>query len=615
MKQRKFIFFALFLCLVSAIGSLAITTQLGNVEIVNVTTKTELATLTGYLFIPEDASTDNKKPTIIVSHGSSASAEFVESWYIELARRGYVVFAPNLYGHGDSSLANKSYENTPQYESNGLIDAVEYVYTLGIVDTEKIGIMGHSLGGGSSMITASYYTSLENEAIINGITPEEAKKLNKISAILTVAYPLQVYIEGFESTANFQGYSADLGVILGKYDDFQSWMNKDILTNGYGNDWLYSQTSIEVNELEEGNFYRNTENGYSFVLWNPNEIHNQNLISSNTTSYIIDFFQDSLNAPNPIDSNSQIWMWKKLFGAIGLFGIFSFIVPCISFILNLPFFSSLKGVPTEFTPLAGKEKKKFIMNTVLGAFINTILLLPLILIGGFLLPTILFPQTPTSGFALWGLIGGLITLLTIKLCMGKKFKFISEDLGTALNEKNKWLKSLLLGAIVIFFVYLIVFIVKWMFNTDFRFWSYAIKPFQINKLTQALRYLPLFSVFHIATAITTWRTKWTGWSDNKRILLSTLLCMLPIILMLLITYIPILFVGSPMWGQDGSNLLLLAGADSAIKLLSFVISLAVISIINVKSQKYTGSIWVGASTNTLLITIITVANCSSSYWW
>lgn len=89
-KQKLVAIIALVLCLVSMIGTSLITSNFGKVDVINLSIKTEIGTLTGYLLVPEGATAKNPAPAVVVSHGASASAEFVDSWYDELARRGYI---------------------------------------------------------------------------------------------------------------------------------------------------------------------------------------------------------------------------------------------------------------------------------------------------------------------------------------------------------------------------------------------------------------------------------------------------------------------------------------------------------------------------------------------
>lgn len=64
------------------------------------------------------------------------------------------------------------------------------------------------------------------------------------------------------------------------------------------------------------------------------------------------------------------------------------------------------------------------------------------------------------------------------------------------------LKTIALAAVVIGFVYIIVWFCKWAFNTDFRFWTPAVKTFTPIKLLYTLIYLPPFFLFYLANSLT-----------------------------------------------------------------------------------------------------------------
>ena len=55
------------------------------------------------LYLPKGVSAENPAPAVALTHGYLNSKEFEEGFAIELARRGYVVFAYDQYDHGDST--------------------------------------------------------------------------------------------------------------------------------------------------------------------------------------------------------------------------------------------------------------------------------------------------------------------------------------------------------------------------------------------------------------------------------------------------------------------------------------------------------------------------------
>ena len=77
----------------------------------------------------------------------------------ELAQRGYVVIAPDYPSFGDQKNYNF---NTDRYESGVMksifnhIRCIDFLQARTDVDPERIGVIGHSLGGHSSMYVAAF---------------------------------------------------------------------------------------------------------------------------------------------------------------------------------------------------------------------------------------------------------------------------------------------------------------------------------------------------------------------------------------------------------------------------------------------------------------------------
>lgn len=119
------------------------------------------------IFRPLDASKGNEAAAVLNMHGYQNDKNVQDSFSIELARRGFVVMAPDSLGHGDSTgrLNVAGWFADPNYVM-GNETALAYLITLPFVDPTRIGVMGHSMGGRmpsscrrSSPITSSRSTS------------------------------------------------------------------------------------------------------------------------------------------------------------------------------------------------------------------------------------------------------------------------------------------------------------------------------------------------------------------------------------------------------------------------------------------------------------------------
>lgn len=114
---------------------------------------------------PKDAAV-TRRPAVLVLHGTRGRKEGVESWLVDLARRGFVACATDARWHGE--LAKGDYEDaiirayrTGQghpwlYETvTDTIRALDYLQTRADVDGERIGMIGISMGGMNTWLTAA----------------------------------------------------------------------------------------------------------------------------------------------------------------------------------------------------------------------------------------------------------------------------------------------------------------------------------------------------------------------------------------------------------------------------------------------------------------------------
>ncbi len=612
----KLLVIALVLCLVGAMGASMIQSNFGKVEITDVVIRTSAGEYTGYLFVPENATAENPAPAIVTSHGYLNNREMQDLNYVELARRGYVVFAQDAYNHGNSGVLQDGAGSEVQHSTAGMVDAVEYLYTLDFVDQSRIGVTGHSMGGGYSNATAAYYSGLEREALKNGATAEEAKKLNKVAACLIVGnYPLA--LSQVEDQTGNSGYLCDLGIVAGQFDEFYTGMSGnygfELLTSENTNNLIAVQTGVKLNApAEEGKFYENADNGYVMALYNPAEFHAMNHFSLVTVGHVVNFFEKTLGAPTPIPSSNQTWWIKELFNLIGLIGFFGAIVPMAALMLNLPYFASLKKEETLVVPAFAdkKAKGKYIRGNIISSLICCILLLPLLLIGYVALLNPVLPQDTTGGIAFWSLGCALVAWLSLRAANGK-LKGRGAEFGYAF-EKGTRRRTIVLALSVVAATFMLVFLADYIFMTDFRIWTLDIRVFDFSKIIVALKYLPFFAVFYVINSISVNRHCIEGWSERKQTLVAVFFNILAPALFLLVTYVPVIFTKMTIFGGL-PGMLVAIGALIPILVIPIVPLLGIAAYISIKLQKLTGNIWLGGLVNALLITMITVANTSFSF--
>ena len=613
-KQNKIqLALALVLCFLSILLAGITQTRFGMIEMNELSIETDAGTLTGYLFRPKNATAENPAPCVIASHGYLNNREMQDANYVELARRGYVVISMNDYGHGDSDVAREELSQTPAVRSGGMIEFVYYAATLDFVDSARIGVTGHSMGGGYANTTMAHFTGLERALLAAGADAETAHAANLVNTGVIIGN----YPDNIVTDTPHQGYLCNIGVIEGKYDEFFYDSANDLLTSEESKNLvLYHSGQPVVTDIKEGVFYTNEKNGYSIVLYNPPQFHATNHFSTKVVGYMLDAFEHSMPAPRTLPSSNQIWVLKEIFNLIGLIGFFLFVVPFTDLLLSLPFFKELRAEkePAIETPA---RWGRYVWNNVGSGLICFLLIIPLLLLGYALLVNPVWPQDTTGGVGLWSVGCGLIALASVRRGFGKKIKPNKEELGLAIG-KTAFRKTLLLALIVTACTFGLVFFADFVNQTDFRFWTFDIRVFDGAKAWVAVRYLPFFAVYYIFNSLAVSRSTFNDWSEGKQIAVCALWNVLAPALMLIITYLPTPFLNGTLWCGifSGGGIMALLRTGMAlipILMIPFVPILAIAAAIGVRCYRMTGKIWLGALINTLLVTMITVANTSFSY--
>ena len=508
-KARFVLIIALILCIISSVGAHYYQTDFGAVEYYDLTIEADSGhKLDALLLVPETATEDTKAPAIVVSHGWYNNREMQDLNYVEYARRGYVVLAISMYGHGDSEVIESNTWWDDENNANGLYDGVKYVASLPYVDATRIGVTGHSNGALAC-----------REAVLQD---EEGL----IAAALLVSNDA-VYYDEEGNFYNMFG-SRDAAIIACQYDEFFHRVDgnppREYINQVTAQSFLYhGEDPTGLEPRVAGKFYSKVINEEEAIrgIFNPPIIHPWAHFSTECVAYGVEFFNLALGTPNYISTSNQIWPIKAFFNALGVVGFFMFAGSLAIVLLNLRIFAPLREeeIVAPWPALEGDAKKRYWRTNIWSALWSMPLYL-LAFIVGYVGSMVLGPilgiqlQGASCVIGAWCLFCGIRTISvmkkgnrTVKSASGEESTshvvntIDKEERGIKLG-KGKWWRTILLSVVVVVASFALVFISDALLLTDYRLWCFAtIRAFSMSHLPNVLLYLPLWLMYYIPLSV------------------------------------------------------------------------------------------------------------------
>lgn len=125
------------------------------------------------LTIPNSQMPKEGLPTIIFNHGYIPPAEYRTteryiSYVDAFARNGYVVFKPDYRGHGNSEGEPLGAYYSPAYTTD-VLNALSSIKKLKEVNSERIGMWGHSMGGSITLRSLTISKDIKASVIWAGV--------------------------------------------------------------------------------------------------------------------------------------------------------------------------------------------------------------------------------------------------------------------------------------------------------------------------------------------------------------------------------------------------------------------------------------------------------------
>lgn len=453
--------------------------------------------LHGRLYIPSTATVNTPAPCVIFVQGNDGECEKYSMFSVEFARRGYVVFNVDLRGQG-KSVGNTGFNDMASglYDSLGADEAGEYVRKLPFVDNSQIVVGGHSMGGVAAIRTAHNNPDWYVGLMLMGVTANDCG----ISSDNTNLGP-----KAFDKSAASQMEAENKMLPFAEDEDN---INILIVTGRDDGDAANHSGVVRFCGLESedefvsGKVYGSYEKQNVRINYQAMCVHNWEYMSTKVIATCIDYVQNSIEAPNPIDATSQVWIWRYLATTIALAALMGMLLPIGTLLLNTAFFASIATKEPEYK---GNRGKKWWVFAVLSA-----LLPPALYFFGCnhssWLKSAWFNIHRINCTLSWTVFVAVATLaiIIVGAVLTKKEERASlVNLGLAYDSKTvlNILKSLLLAFLAILVIYSLLAVTYRWSLVDVRIWNTSFRELNSVRIVRVLKYFLPFAVCYIIASV------------------------------------------------------------------------------------------------------------------
>ncbi len=531
------------------------------------------------LYIPPGVSAKTPAPGIIATHGYINSRETQDGFAIEFARRGYVVLAPDQRGH--------AFSDPPSFARGfGGEDTIKYIRSLAFVDKDNIGLEGHSMGGWASLKAAAAVPDGYRSMVLEGSSPGTYG-----TAEGTPTFPRNVML------------------VYSLYDEFSTLMWKTPVPADVVKGDKMKKLFGTTDTIQRGKLYGSIQDGTARILYSPPIIHPRDHISREAIGYSISWFEQTLKGGKPVPVSDQVWYWKEIGTLIAMIGMVLLLFPLGGLFLRTRFFSELSEPTPQKHTTSGP-------GWWIGAILTVLIPLPLLywtvmtyVKPGALKPSALWSQNNTTIISYWALAVAAVSLVLFLLwhfLLNKKRGATFVSYGLTWKDKGlAWMKiwkSILLSILVIGIAYLTLLFSEGFFQSDYRFWVFAIHPLTALQFGIFLGYLIWFVIYFLVISLVLFGELRLGGAGEPKMwqemLVNVFLMITGYIIFEAVVYGP-LFSGGP--------LNFAAGGLWPIIVFQFFPIFAIAACVMTYYFRKTGHIYTGAFISALLVTWIVVA--------
>jgi len=461
-------------------------------------------TLAARVYRPVGATLGTKMPGVLNLHGYQNDKDVNDPFSIELSRRGFVVLALDMIGHGDSGggYDRPLYLKDPSY-TVGANAGYQYLKGLPFVDAANLGVMGHSLGAIQSL----------RVAVLN---PDH---------------------KALDFVAGVPGNPALHNVLLtqARFDEFPIFRENGPRVEPLGSHPNRMKAFSRTEPVAWDTTYGNVADGSARRAALIQMDHHLLPLTNKAVAEAVDWMRLTLKGGKQdglwIEPTSQIFMWKEVFGLIALLTTFFSLIPLTNLLIGTGYFAPV-AQPLS-TKYSATTRNWWVFATI-NAIVGGILYPPLTSItalGDKVQPVVPFLKLSVgNGLFLWFGVNAILCGVLFWLWYrsnGKKGGLNLNDMGATLSG-SALCRTLLLGVLLFAWMYVLEGLSQWALNEEFRFaWPYMRQFSEPRRLVLFLIYLvPALAFFLINGGLFMFgqirqsagsspaSTQWTWWLKN-----------------------------------------------------------------------------------------------------